>query len=1127
MVVTRSSKESRTAKAGARRGFSWGERNREAFLLLLSAAVVLFGLYLALAAGAARYGFGQVDAQLRSGELIHLHRLGQREALLPVLPPFGGSEERAYALTQVWKRLTDVEKGPVRNVGELAKIRVPAAEIEAGRRFTELRERLAERRRRVAAGGSGATVESVSLFSSRQLQELKGRLIVRDRGELRALFWRSTALFLLGFLGVHLLWRFTGFRGDQTLLPLALLLSGLGLVVMVSVRDPLRDLPLFSTFAQGVFWGSVLMAAASRIDFERLPLKRWSFAAFGLSLLLSALLIVFGRGPGISDAKVNLLGFQPVEGIKLLIVLFLAGFFAERWEFLREVEEKRLGAAVPWLRGLSLPKAEYALPPFVALALVLFFFFLQKDLGPALVLSLLFFALYAVARARPAMLVIGLAAMSAAFAVGYKLHFPQTVSGRIEMWLSPWDNGFTGGAHLAQSLWAFASGGLTGTGLGLGDPARVPEVHTDMVLAAIGEQLGFVGVLAVVALYSVLLWRCFRAALRAPGAYTFFLGLGLGLVTVFQILLITGGVLGLLPLSGVVSPLLSYGRSAILANFLLLGMIAAISSRAGDGRAAAPFARPVRILLLVLAIPVAAILLRVAQIQIWKADATLIRGAVTLQADGVRRFQYNLRLEALADTLPRGAIVDRNDIPLATSDPADLDPRSADPKKGPGARALQQMGRLPDLRLARPGDRLYPLGGVAFHVLGDLPSRADWSARNNSYAERDSRIRLQGYDDYAAVVQVRQPDGSTTPQIARDYRELIPLYRKRFRPDDPEVKKIRGRDRTLHLALDARLQLRSAEILRKYVEQAGTGAGGAAVVLDASTGELLANVSYPWPERPPGEAPAAERIDRARYGIYPPGSTFKLVTAMAALRQVPGVTRWTAQCVQLPGAGNRVGNFVRGWGKPIRDDVTDHSPHGTVDLEKGITVSCNAFFAQLAVSEIGARPLLETANLLGIPVAQPNTPERLKDALPQAAYGQGQVIATPFQMARVAATVADGGAMPEGRWVIDDSNTRRAEPVRVISPEQATFLGHAMRLVVLEGTARSLAGTSIAGKTGTAEVGGNKTSHSWFIGYAPFGEGGRKIAFAVLVEHGGYGGHFAAPAAAEIVRQAEALGLLR
>lgn len=145
--------------------------------------------------------------------------------------------------------------------------------------------------------------------------------------------------------------------------------------------------------------------------------------------------------------------------------------------------------------------------------------------------------------------------------------------------------------------------------------------------------------------------------------------------------------------------------------------------------------------------------------------------------------------------------------------------------------------------------------------------------------------------------------------------------------------------------------------------------------------------------------------------------------------------------------------------------------------------------------------------------------EKLRQDLPQAAFGQGIVYATPFQMARVAATVAGGGRMPYGRWVIDDSNKRAQEPAQLLSREQAEFLGRAMRGVVLRGTARRLSGlpVAIAGKTGTAENQPGKASHSWFIGFAPFDADARnRIAFSVIVENGGYGGSLAAPISGEI-----------
>jgi peptidoglycan glycosyltransferase len=137
------------------------------------------------------------------------------------------------------------------------------------------------------------------------------------------------------------------------------------------------------------------------------------------------------------------------------------------------------------------------------------------------------------------------------------------------------------------------------------------------------------------------------------------------------------------------------------------------------------------------------------------------------------------------------------------------------------------------------------------------------------------------------------------------------------------------------------------------------------------------------------------------------------------------------------------------------------------------------------------------------------------------------VVASPFQLARVAATVANGGAMPQGRWITDENNTRTGAPETVMTPDAAQLLGQFMRQVVTSGTGkRASANVPVAGKTGTAEL-ADAASHAWFIGFAPYGTGARKVALSVLVENGVYGGTAAAPAAAEIVNAALKLGLIQ
>jgi cell division protein FtsI/penicillin-binding protein 2 len=337
-----------------------------------------------------------------------------------------------------------------------------------------------------------------------------------------------------------------------------------------------------------------------------------------------------------------------------------------------------------------------------------------------------------------------------------------------------------------------------------------------------------------------------------------------------------------------------------------------------------------------------------------------------------------------------------------------------------------------------------------------------------------------------------------------------------------------ARDRAVTTSIDIRLQARVAKALGAQLAKAHKQ-NGAAVVMDPASGDVLAMVSEPaLPTTAPSYAGASQStddqlFDRARYALYPPGSTFKLVTAMAALRIDPNLEQKQFRCQRLP--DGRAGTVIPGWRKPIRDDVGD-SAHGNLNMERAITVSCNAYFAQLGVFSVGAKALSDTAKLLDLPAGEIAD---LQAAMPFASYGQGPVLVTPFKMARVVATIANSGAMPEGRWEIDSSNSRTNAPRPILTPELAGFLQRAMRLVVLEGTGRrAMKGEaiSVAGKTGTAQL-DEGLPHSWFAGFAPYdGDRSKSIAFAVVVEHGGYGATTAAPVARQIVDAAAELGLV-
>ena len=1064
--------------------------------IALCVATLITAIALALTYQAKRIVIGDILAAAGTDRVIDLSRVtgpDDIEAALLAIPR--EPADRRQTAAAIFRFLTDEGRTApaARNVGALARIRVPS--------------------------GAG----TVPALTASELAQIKPSVIVRGPSAFRtALAW-SALLYIASFHAVAFYWRLRGFRGDPWLLPLAHVLSGLGLAAMLALQDPLRDRLLVAEFAIGAAIGCFAFAAFSSVAYQASSLRRLSLTPLLAAAAASALLILFGSGPGTSDAKVNLLGMQPVEIIRVLLVLYLAGYFASRWEFVRQLREEQFGG-LELPRRFKVPRYDHVLPVVVGVGLALVLFFLQKDLGPALVFSCLFLALYGVARKAVALVVLGVLLMLGGFVVGYTLGYPSTIETRVAMWLSPWDNAMRGGDHVAQALWAFAGGGPTGTGLALGEPGAIPEAHTDMVLAALGEELGFAGILVIALLYGTMFYRGLAIALRAGGDYAFFLALGLTLSLAFPVLLIAGGTLGLFPLSGVATPFLSYGKSSMIANLAVLGMLVGISrENAQSAPVTAPFRTPVRVVAVVLTALGTAILMRAAAVQVVHADAILTASSLAPQADGVLRFQENPRLRRAGLLVPRGSIFDRRGLPLAVSDCAELDSHRP---------ALRQLGAagVCDERASRH----YPLMGHTYHVLGDIRSRANFAASNTSFEERDHATRLRGFDDGEQVVERTDPrTGEAVRAVKRDYSDLVPLWRYRHRPDHPDVRRLLERPRDLHVTIDARLQTRLGQALDRQLQRIGRSRG-AIVVMDAESGEVLALVNAPRPEEtgaatldveslpPPGDA---AWFDRARYGVYPPGSTFKLVTATAALRKDPALGEVTFMCRLLP--DGRIGHRLPGWTRPVRDDELDKVPHGAVNLRSGVEKSCNAYFAQLAM-RVGAASLHDTAALFEIALAQPDTVPRLRANLPQAAYGQGEVRTTPFKMARVVAAIANGGQMPYGRWVSDAGDRRDRDAVSVMSPAVAEQIASYMRGVVLRGTARTLAGVSpaLAGKTGTAEVDG-AASHAWFAGFAPYGPTkGRRIAFAVLVENGGYGGRAAAPLAAEIVHAARELGLL-
>jgi cell division protein FtsW (lipid II flippase) len=1115
MTVTYTLAAERDTRRTRRRARMFGVSD---LLMLATSCVALFAIGLAYTGRL--HTFAASEAQHADLHIVNLNAVSDASEIEPaVAAMFSSAADRQFAAAELFRFLETERNGgrAESNVGAIARATVRIDAIERAPRL-ELLARRAHAVRETARTSGGPRSDTMPLFTAADLVAMKPSFVVRTRDAfLRQLVWFA-GLYLLGFQLIPLVWRVRGTRGDRVLLAAAHLLTAVGFAVLLSRVDPLRDNLLFVRYAEGVFVGLLLIAALSLVDFGTATFLSLSYLPLLGALSLSVLLILFGTGPGRSSAKVNLGPVQPIEAIRLLLALFLAGFFARRWELLRGLRGRTIRTlTVPaWL---NVPPGEYVLPVVVAVGTALMFFFLQKDLGPALLVSCVFLAVYAVARGRVGLAAAGFALLVAGFYVGYRLNISHTLVERIRMWQSPWDNAVAGGDQVAQAIWAMATGGLSGTGLGLGDSRYLPAGHTDLVLAAVGEELGALGLIVVALAYVVVAWRGFRVSLSASNDYGFFLGTALTLFLIVPVLVMAAGVMGITPLTGVVTPFLSYGGSAMAANCAALGMLCSIHADRRPAADLTPFRAPIRWLVTVVAASAVALVAVLINLQVVHADDYIVRPHLGVQADGGHRYAYNPRVLDLVRQLPRGTVYDRKGLPLATADPHVIDA---------ARQAYQRLGVPLDRMCPDPAERCYPLGGRAFHLLGDERTRLNWSATNTSYVERESENRLRGFDDRATTAPTIDSSGRPMWTIRRDYRDLVPLMRHRHEPDHPAVVALLRQAHDVHLTIDAGLQYRVTSIIASYARKSSGKA--AAVVLDPDTGELLASASYPWPDvgAADGDAESEEAasdslLDRARYGLYPPGSTFKLVTAAAALRQGVDPGRTTFACTRLP--DGRVGARIKGWNRPIRDDVLDTHPHGAIDMHEGLVHSCNAYFGQLAVT-LGAEPLINTAARLGISLTPSKTSEqRVRETLPQIGYGQGDVVATPMRMARVAAAIASDGVLRETH---QEQSPNSVEPDLFLDRNASRLLAGYMRDVVLTGTGRSLKGHPwrIAGKTGTAELTG-RASHAWFVGFAPFGKATRRIAFAVIIENAGYGGASAAPVAGEIVTAAAQSGLVQ
>jgi cell division protein FtsW (lipid II flippase) len=467
--------------------------------------------------------------------------------------------------------------------------------------------------------------------------------------DLRWGHWASLLLWIALALAAHFLSARWLPDRDPYLIPIAALLSGWGLLTIWRLYPGFgvrQSVWLLVTI--GIVLAGLRMPAV--VSF----LRRYKYIWLTGGLLLTGLTLLFGTNPSGGSNQRLWLGccgiyFQPSEPLKLLLIAYLAAYLADRRSYLTSVASLSKST---WSTKITTPLLPLLAPTLIMTGLALLLLVVQRDLGTAMIFLFIYASVVYVASGQKRILLLSAAAMALAGMVGYYLF--EVVRIRVDAWVNPWADPSGRSYQIVQSLIAIANSGLLGRGPGMGSPSLVPIAHSDFIFAAITEETGLIGALALLVLIALLANRGLRIALRAKDSYQRYLAAGLTAYLVGQSILIIGGNLRLLPLTGVTLPFISYGGSSLLTSFLSLLLLIHISNQAEAEPAPLPDPRPFMHLngLFLIGLGSAAIITG------WWA---VYRSPVLVaRTDNPRR--------AITDRyVQRGSILDRHDTPLTVS----------------------------------------------------------------------------------------------------------------------------------------------------------------------------------------------------------------------------------------------------------------------------------------------------------------------------------------------------------------------------------------------------------------------------------------------------------------------------
>ncbi len=699
--------------------------------------------------------------------------------------------------------------------------------------------------------------------------------------------------------------------------------------------------------------------------------------------------------------------------------------------------------------GVQIPDFKTLLPLLFMLALSILIVVFERDLGSALLVFGLFLVMIYVSTGRIGYVLVSLLLLAVA---GVAMYFCfDHVQERIAIWIDPFEYAQDDGYQLVQALYSMADGGMFGVGIGEGMPTSIPVVESDFIFAAIAEEMGLLGASGVLIAFLLFAIRGFATAARARRDVDAFAAVGLTASISFQAFVIVGGVTGFIPLTGVTLPFMSQGGSSLISSFIIVGLLLRTGDDAPGSGAELTMAGHVRD---------SGILGRVAlgkrttrMLAIFAVLFALLIANLTVimvvRAEEIRSMSSNNHTIANNMKVERGSIVTSDGVVLAES-------------------IADDEGYY---------ERVYPQGNLAAHLLGYYSTQYGSSGLESSLDET-----LTGNKDFSTIQgAITSLAGGSNP----------------------------GNDVTL--TINSTIQQAAQDTL--------SGKVGAVVIMDPDTGAIYAMASSPTYDVNDAATYLAEDTDadnlfnRATYGLYAPGSTFKTVTLALAIDN--GIATLDS-VYSSPGTIEIGGADVSTIGE---------TSYGNITLQRAFAVSSNTVFAQVG-EQLGAEALVEGASAFGVgeeidtdfgiaTSLMPDPSEMTLWELAWAAVGQpvgehespaGPQV-TVVQMAMVAAAIANDGEVmtpyvvdhissPEGAIVSRTTPTVYGQACSAETAEQVT---EAMAAVVSSGTgtAAQISGAEVIGKTGTAQTSIND-DNSWFIGTAT--ANGQSVTIAIVVE---------------------------